>query len=98
MIEGKRIKGIDDTKWEIEAPKIMLEACYQKFFQSSVLKDKLLSTDGRLLAEASMNMTWGVGQHIRDIDLGDKNKQLGQNKLGEILMKVRDTLLNHDKN
>ena len=91
--EGKKIKGITDSEWEPEALKIMKEGVFQKFAQSTFLKNKLLSTNGRLLAEASTNVYWGVGQHIRDLELGDKNKQNGENKMGDILMEVRESLM-----
>jgi hypothetical protein len=93
MYAGKGIKGIEESVWEPQAVKIMTEGVYQKFEQSSVLKKKLLATEGRHLVEASYHLYWGSGQHINDSDLGDVNKQIGQNKLGEVLIHVRNILL-----
>ena len=93
MTEGKRIKVKDENTWEKEAKKVMLEGLYQKFSQSQVLKRKLMATDGFVLCEASLHMYWGIGIHIRDSDLGNLTKQIGQNVLGELLMEVRGTVM-----
>jgi ribA/ribD-fused uncharacterized protein len=70
------------TDWEIVKNNIMKEAIRAKFTQHSDLKNKLLSTNGSILVEHTVNdKYWGDG--------GDGS---GKNMLGKILMEVRDEL------
>ncbi|AYV77190.1 MAG: hypothetical protein Barrevirus18_4 [Barrevirus sp.] len=62
--------------------KIMLQAVEAKFTQHKDLKDLLLSTDTKTLVEHTKNdKTWGSG--------GDGT---GENRLGKLLMQVRNNL------
>lgn len=62
-------------------------ACLEKFRQNLDLKTKLLKTNDAILIEAShKDSYWGYGP----------NKK-GKNKLGKILMKVRQFLENEEK-
>lgn len=68
--------------WEEVKDNIMLQIVYAKFSQHAQLKQLLLSTDNAMLVEASpTDYYWGEGKD-----------GTGQNKLGEILMQVRDLL------
>ncbi|XZH79068.1 NADAR domain-containing protein (plasmid) [Clostridium perfringens] len=68
--------------WECVKENIMFEICLAKFSQNPYLKKKLLSTGDLYLEE---------GNSHGDDEWGTVNG-LGQNKLGIILMKVRDCL------
>lgn len=70
------------SNWESVKDDVMREAVLQKFTQHLVLKELLLSTGGAKLVEHTENDSyWGDG--------GDGS---GKNKLGLILMEVRDKL------
>jgi hypothetical protein len=43
-----------------------------------------------MLYEASNDQFWGIGLSLSNIHVLDKAKHKGQNKLGEILMSVRE--------
>lgn len=77
---GRHVKLRSD--WEQIKEKIMYEIVYTKFTQNSDLKSKLLRTKDEILEEGN---TWG------DREWGTVNG-VGKNKLGEILMRVRDDL------
>lgn len=70
------------SDWEAVKDDIMLAAVRAKFTQHAALRDLLLSTGNALLVEHTTNDTyWGDG--------GDGN---GRNRLGQLLMQVREEL------
>lgn len=77
---GKRIKPLRDD-WDYIRDSIMEEIVRDKFTRHEDLKKKLLATGDKELIEGNHwnDKYWGVS--LRD------NK--GQNKLGQILMKIR---------
>lgn len=83
---------IDEDEWRTIADNKMIKACKAKFSQSDGLKRMLLDTENRILAEAGPNLYWGTGLKLNNPDNGNKDKWLGQNKLGNILMSVRSEL------
>lgn len=88
---GRKIDLRND--WEDVKTQIMYEICYAKFSQNQDLKNKLLATGDEYLEE---------GTHWHDNYWGncycEKCKDIkGENKLGIILMKIREELKN-DKN
>ena len=68
--------------WNDIKDNIMYEICYNKFSQNELLKEKLINTGDALLIEGN---TW------HDTYWGMCNNK-GQNKLGKILMRVREEL------
>ncbi len=72
------------SDWEEVKNKIMYEVCYAKFTQNPELKEKLLLTGDEELIEGN---TW------HDTYWGVCNRR-GKNKLGKILMRVREELRN----
>ncbi|HEX8564629.1 MAG TPA: NADAR family protein [Pyrinomonadaceae bacterium] len=70
------------SDWEEVKDEIMFEACLKKFQTHKSLKELLLSTgDEELIENAPMDYYWGCGR-----------TGTGQNKLGKILMRVREQL------
>lgn len=70
--------------WEEVKDQIMYEICLAKFSQNEDLKEKLLNTGDEELVEGN---TW------HDTYWGVYNRK-GKNKLGKILMRVREELKN----
>ena len=62
-----------------------------KFSQNGDIRIKLMSTWGLYLIEGSKDNYWGAGKRLYSKDLiqGDWN---GQNKLGEMLVELRNDL------
>ena len=68
------------SNWDVIKDEVMLKGLTAKFAQNPDLKDLLVATAGRELREkAPKDKYWGTGPS------GD-----GQNKLGKLLMAVRD--------
>lgn len=64
-----------------------------KFSQNEELKQKLLDTENKILVEASpYDKIWGIGLSVSDKDFYNPILWKGENLLGKILMKVRNTL------
>jgi predicted NAD-dependent protein-ADP-ribosyltransferase YbiA (DUF1768 family) len=67
---------------------------YLQFSQNEKLKEKLFSTYPKTLVEASpVDKIWGIGLAKEDRRAWNRDTWRGQNLLGEILTKVRDTLM-----
>jgi len=78
--KGRSVKLRKD--WEEVKDQLMYEVCMSKFNQNEFLKEKLLKTGNAELIEGN---DWG------DIYWGVSNGR-GQNKLGKILMRIREEL------
>lgn len=78
--KGRQVKLRKD--WEEIKDQIMYEICLSKFNQNEDLRNKLLQTKGMELIEGNDwgDTYWGVC------------RGRGQNKLGKILMRVREEL------
>jgi hypothetical protein len=70
------------SDWEAVKEDVMYIACYAKFTQHRKLGALLLQTGDAILVEHTH----------RDYEWGDGGDGSGQNKLGKVLMRVRDTL------
>lgn len=81
--KGRNIRLRDD--WEKVKDQIMYEICKNKFLQNEDLKIKLLNTGDEYLEEGNTwnDREWGVCNNI------------GKNKLGKILMRIRGELKNN---
>ena len=91
---GKTTKGFNQKTWDEKASTVMLNGLRAKFQQNQKIQDKLVSTDDKLLAEASKNdNVWGIGLAMSDENAFNKDKWQGRNQLGNLLMKVRDEIV-----
>ncbi|MBQ1883799.1 MAG: NADAR family protein [Bacteroidales bacterium] len=90
---GKLVKNYDDTVWNLHKDRIVVEGNYAKFSQNPALKNFLLSTGNKILAEASpYDKIWGIGLEESDDRVLDPAQWQGENHLGFALMTVRDML------
>ena len=90
--EGNHVKNYADHIWKQNAERIAFEGCVAKFEQNELLKEILLNTDCKEILEASKDPFWGVGLSIDDKNILNKEARQGENKLGNILMRVRELL------
>ena len=71
----------------------MLTGAYAKFAQNPLLRQHLLSTGNRVLAEASpVDRLWGIGLDATHPDAGFPSRWTGRNLLGKTSMEVRRLL------
>lgn len=80
--EGKRRDLPLRKDWESIKEQVMYEALHAKFSQSKNLRELLLNTHKLKLVENSpFDSYWGIGKN-----------QLGMNRLGVLLMRLRDEI------
>jgi len=90
---GRLVSGYDDNYWSGIRQIVVYEGLIEKFSQNDELKEKLISTDRKILAECAVrDRIWGIGLSMKDPDRLDLKKWKGQNLLGYTLMMIRDKL------
>jgi ribA/ribD-fused uncharacterized protein len=90
---GKTVKNFDAAKWLPKGYEVMVAVNLAKFNQNSRLKHTLISTDNKIIVEASPYDTiWGIGLGSEDDRCLDESQWRGQNLLGKALMDVRKKL------
>ncbi|WP_324760213.1 NADAR family protein [Sphingobacterium thalpophilum] len=80
--EGRNRRNIIRSDWEEIKEQVMLKALLAKFLQHPKLRKQLLMTDNNILVEHTANDNYWA-------DGGDGT---GRNRLGKLLMQVRDEL------
>lgn len=92
--EGRLVRGFDDTTWERERFRIVVEGSVHKFASDPALGSFLLGTRSRVLVEASpMDRVWGIGLTADDEAATNPERWRGLNLLGFALMQARERLL-----
>jgi ribA/ribD-fused uncharacterized protein len=90
---GRTVANFDARTWNEHKFAIVWQANFLKFSQHQDLRERLLNTGDKILAEASpVDLVWGIGFAAKDDEALDQTKWRGQNLLGEVLMSVRDAL------
>jgi ribA/ribD-fused uncharacterized protein len=88
---GRQVENYDDKMWEQIRYNIMLCALRLKFNQNENIKQKLITTNPKILYEASKyDKIWGIGFY--DMDAINTDKKFGRNLLGKALMELRNEL------
>ena len=93
----KSIEGAKEEEWDAVKDDVMRVALRAKFTQHPELRKHLLSTGTQTLGYANArDKYWSIGTS-EDTDKSKKpSKWPGQNKLGVLLMELRDTLRGED--
>lgn len=90
---GRQVKNFDVNKWKANCSRIVCNGNYLKFTQNADLKEFLLSTEDKILVEASpYDRVWGIGMKAGDAGIENPDNWQGDNLLGYALMEVRDKL------
>ena len=88
---GRLVSGYDDHIWSGVRQIVVYEGLLAKFSQNEDLKEKLLATGDKVLAECAVkDLVWGIGLSMTDPNRHEISKGNGQNLLGFTLMKVRE--------
>jgi ribA/ribD-fused uncharacterized protein len=88
---GAGVRGFDGKKWSAVSEQAMERACYLKFAQNPKLSAMVKATgDAELVEAAPKDSVWGIGYSVHDASAN--RAQWGQNRLGHVLMRVRDYL------
>ena len=90
---GRQVKNFDAEAWGSKCEDMVYPGILEKFRQNEDIKEVLLSTGDALLAEAK-DKEWGCGLYKKDAEKIDPAEWPGKNRLGRLLMRVRDELRN----
>jgi ribA/ribD-fused uncharacterized protein len=87
---GKSVRGFDQSVWEKSKDSLMQNILCAKFEQNPDLKQHLLATGTKLIAESSPHDRYfGTGVALWSRIAFNKHLWKGENKLGQILMNLR---------
>ena len=90
---GKHIHNYDAKKWKAVQDECMFQAMYAKLSQNQELATFLTNTGTTVLVEANPTDRYGgLAFHLRDNNIFDKDKWKGQNKAGQVLSRVRQSI------
>lgn len=90
---GRQVRGFDADAWQTACFDLVVAGNFHKFSQHDALKTYLLSTNSRVLVEASpVDPIWGIGLAQDDPAALHPTSWKGTNLLGFALMTVRDKL------
>ena len=88
---GKKVKNFQKEIWDAKKQEIMMRGVRAKFVQHPELQKQLLETGDREIGDADARDTfWGIGTSENTEKSKDPTKWKGQNKLGKLLMALRD--------
>jgi ribA/ribD-fused uncharacterized protein len=87
---GKKVKGFEKEVWDSKKDDIMRLGIRTKFIQHPELRKQLQETGERMIGEAdARNTYWGIGTSQTSEKSKHPEKWRGQNKIGKILMELR---------
>jgi ribA/ribD-fused uncharacterized protein len=90
---GRGVTPFDEGEWRNVCEDYVYRVNLAKFSSNRELRELLLSTGIKILAEASpVDKRWGIGLTADDPRAQDIDAWQGENLLGECLMRVRITL------
>jgi ribA/ribD-fused uncharacterized protein len=89
---GRKVKNFDKTKWETVCKDIVYKGNYEKFTQDPSLMKALLNTTKEIVEASPSDQIWGIGLKANNPLAWNKETWKGTNWLGEVLMKVRESL------
>jgi ribA/ribD-fused uncharacterized protein len=93
QILGRKIQGFEESIWNEHRFQIVVAGNLAKFQQNSPLQAFLLSTQDRILVEASPDdRIWGIGLAADNPKIENPHLWQGTNLLGFALMAVRSRL------
>jgi hypothetical protein len=90
---GRAVRNFDEELWNKHLDEVAFEVVRQKFESEKRLRELLLSTGTKVLAEAAPNdCIWGIGLPTKDGRVQDPSLWQGRNVLGTALMRTREYL------
>lgn len=96
---GRKVANYNQAIWDEMKYDIVFRANYEKFIQNENIKEYLLSTEDKVIIEASpVDKVWGVGLAESDERILKPELWLGENILGFAIMHVRNEIRKVCKN
>ena len=89
---GRKVRDFDEARWKAACEEVVFRANLAKFSQNEQLRDMLLATGDKVIAEASpQDAVWGIGMAEDHPNVTDMSLW-GQNLLGKTIMRVRTAI------
>lgn len=93
---GRKVQGFNREEWEQKSPGIVFVGNREKYRQNPALLKLLLATYPTILVEATRkDRIWGCGIDEDDDRVADPANWTGENRHGNIQMKVRQYFMDH---
>jgi ribA/ribD-fused uncharacterized protein len=90
---GDKVKNFITEVWDSKREAIMEKGVRAKFVQHPELRKELLETGDKIIGKADpRNTFWGIGTGMSSEKAKFPSKWRGQNKLGKLLMEIRESL------
>lgn len=90
---GRGVEGYNDEHWALVRLPLVVEGLVDKFTSTMALRQQLLTTDKRIIVEASpTDRIWGIGLGLDNPLIYQPESWRGKNLLGEALMQVRNRI------
>jgi ribA/ribD-fused uncharacterized protein len=90
---GKKVKNFATEIWDSKREAVMEKGVRAKFVQHPELRKELLETGDKIIGKAdARNTFWGIGTGMSSEKAKYPTKWRGQNKLGKLLMEIRQSL------
>jgi len=94
---GKKVAGYVEAAWGEKKEQVMRDILRAKFTQNPTIHQVLLDSGDKLLAEANpRDKYWGIGTSSGTSIAKNPAKWKGENKLGKLLMALREELAAED--
>lgn len=87
---GNNLKNYDHALWQRKSAQIIAKCNEVKFDTHNDAQKFLLSTGDKIIGEATKGREWGTGISLDEDECLDNWKWTGENRMGGILMKIRD--------
>ena len=87
-ILSKEINDYNHEDWCSIAKNMCESGIKAKFEQNAILKNKLLATKGKVLAECCMDYVWGTGVPLHEDNALNQERWVNQGILGEMLQEL----------
>ena len=99
-LESKRlardIANYSEENWRMVAKNMCYDGLKEKFLQNPSVAKALMDTKDKTLVECSFDKIWGNGIPLNDKSCMDKQKWHNIGILGEMLMDIRNELINQN--
>lgn len=96
---GRNVQGFDEKIWDQHKTLVVTRGNIFKFSSDPKLKEILLNTGDKILAEASpTDLVWGIGYRSGHPNAKLPHMWRGSNLLGKCLMTAREMIRNNEHN
>ena len=92
---SRKIKGVDNAKWDMVATDLCRPGICQKFVQNPILLELLVKCTGNMqIVECSKDRLWGTGIPLTQDDCLDCDRWISPGIMGKILEDIRKEFYN----